>query len=93
MWARARVFEIRANAYAGNASGAADIAEALALNDSLISIFVQVAIAADMTLMLQRVYARELRLPQRRGGRAGVGVFHIAWPYRFGLFEIALLSL
>ncbi len=70
--------------------GASSIAAVFAANDVAISVFLQICLAAYMTLMLRRVYAAPLWYCTAVALVMAWAFFHIVWLYRFLLFVITL---
>jgi hypothetical protein len=71
-------------------SRAPSIGAALAANDYPVSVFLQVCIAAYLTLMLRRVYASGWWYCGAVAVLIAWAFFHIVWLYRFLLFVITL---
>lgn len=74
-------------------SSAPSIAAVLDANDNLISIFLQLCIAAYLILMLRRVYAASYWYCIVVSAVVAWAFFQIVWLYRFFLFLITLHSL
>jgi hypothetical protein len=66
------------------------VAAVFAANDVPISVFLQICLAAYMTLMLRRVYAASLWICATVALALAWSFFHIVWLYRFLLFVITL---
>ena len=73
-------------------SGAPSLAAAIAANDNLLSVFLQVCIAVYLALMLRRVYAASYWYCATVALVLAWSFFHIVWLYRFFLFLITLHS-